>query len=194
MCHDSGRMICISLDFQIYICDVFSSIYIIVWESFIFCAFIQDIPQGANKHGRINSLDARMYCPWLCLKRKNKTPRYTLLKLKTGCNLRNIRLSHGQTKIVPITNSMSNTWTNKRCKSQTYHPNRGRVKVVKNKPINKSNHHNNSVHRRKFTGNHFAGVVRRRAPLSEHKGFILLCFGDVKRNSPIYLRRGKMIS
>ena len=59
-------------DIYIYICDVFSSIYIIVWESFIFCAFIQNDPREAKKHGRINSLDARMYRPWVCLKRKNK--------------------------------------------------------------------------------------------------------------------------
>ena len=65
---------------------------------------------------------------------------------------------------------------------------------MKRKSINKSNPHNNPVYGRKFTGNHSTDVVRRRAPLSEHKRFILLCFGDVKRNSPMYLRRGKMIS
>ena len=47
---------------------------------------------------------------------------------------------------------------------------------------------------RKFDGNHSTDVVRRRAPLSEHKIFIPLCFGDVRRNSPIYLKLGKMIS
>ena len=47
---------------------------------------------------------------------------------------------------------------------------------------------------RKFNGGNYTDVVRRRAPLSEHKRFVLPCFGDVKRNSPIYLRRGKMIS
>ena len=94
---------------------------------------------------------------------------------------------------MPITNSSSNTRTNKK-QSQTYRPNLGRVKVVKSKPINKSNHHNNSVYGQKFTGNHSNDVVCRQAPLSEYKRFILLCFGDVKRNSPMYLRRGKMIS
>ena len=47
---------------------------------------------------------------------------------------------------------------------------------------------------RKFNGDDSTDVVCRRAPLSEHKRFILLCFGDVKRNSPMYLRWGKMIS
>ena len=47
---------------------------------------------------------------------------------------------------------------------------------------------------RKFNGDHSTDVVHRRAPLSEHKRFILLYFGDVKRNSPMYLRQGKMIS
>ena len=28
----------------------------------------------------------------------------------------------------------------------------------------------------------------------EHEGFVLLYFGDVRRNSPIYSRQGKMIS
>ena len=46
---------------------------------------------------------------------------------------------------------------------------------------------------RKFNGGNSIDVVCRRAPLSEHKRFILPCFGDVKRNSPIYSRRGEMI-